>query len=72
MIILGIHAGVTVNQHDPAAALICDGELICHVEEERLVRIKGPRGFLPVESIAACLKEAKIGMREVDLVVLPG
>lgn len=72
MIILGLNAGVTVNQHDPAAALIRDGELICCVEEERLFRIKSPRGFLPIESIYACLKEAKIDMRAVDLVVLPG
>ncbi len=72
MIILGINAGVTVNQHDPAAALVRDGELVCCVEEERLYRIKSPRGFLPIESIAACLKEAKITMKDVDLVVLPG
>ena len=36
MNILGIHGGVTVNQHDAAAALIIDGVLKCCIEEERL------------------------------------
>lgn len=44
MNILGIHGGVTINQHDAGAALIRDGELICCVEEERLLRVKSPRG----------------------------
>ena len=72
MNILGIHGGVSINQHDPAAALICDGKLIASVEEERLVRIKAPRGMLPIESIRACLKEAGIPMDDVDLIALPG
>ncbi|MDK9723653.1 MAG: hypothetical protein OEL88_02110 [Sterolibacteriaceae bacterium MAG5] len=72
MIILGIHGGVTINQHDAGAALIRDGELICFVEEERLLRVKSPRGVLPIESISACLKEAGVSMRDVDCVALPG
>ena len=72
MNILGIHGGVTINQHDAGAALIRDGELVCFVEEERLLRVKSPRGVLPIESIAACLKEARMSMRDIDLVALPG
>lgn len=72
MNILGIHGGVTVNQHDAGAALIRDGELICFVEEERLLRVKSPRGVLPIESISACLKEAGLSMHDIDLVALPG
>ena len=72
MIILGIHGGVTLGQHDPAAALFRDGELIACVEEERLFRIKSPRGMLPIEAIQAVLREAGITMHEVDLVAHPG
>jgi carbamoyltransferase len=70
--ILGIHGGVTINQHNAAAALICDGKLIAHCEEERFLRIKSARGFLPIHSIAACLKEAQIEMKNIDLVISPG
>jgi len=34
MIILGIHGGYTVQQHDAAASLIIDGKLICSVEKD--------------------------------------
>ena len=72
MIILGIHGSVSTTQHDPGAALIQDGKLIAFVEEERLTRVKSPRGTLPIESIAAVLQEAKITMPDVDLVVHAG
>jgi carbamoyltransferase len=72
MIILGVHGGTTIHQHDPAAALIIDGKLICCVEEERLLRVKTATGVLPIYSISACLKEAGIDIRDVDLVTLPG
>ena len=35
MNILGVHGVVTAHQHDPGAALIFDGSLICCVAEER-------------------------------------
>jgi len=72
MNILGIHSGVTLNQHDPGAALISNGKLIAACEEERFVRVKSPRGFLPVYSIRACLKEANLKFSDIDLIVHPG
>lgn len=72
MIILGIHGGVTLGQHDPAAALIVDGELIACVEEERLMRIKTPRGMLPLEAISAVMREAGLSIQDVDIVAHPG
>lgn len=72
MNILGIHSGVTIGQHDPGAALIMNGKIIAVIEEERLVRIKSPRGYLPVRSIAACLKEAGISIHDIDMLVHPG
>lgn len=72
MNILGIHGGFTINQHDPAAALICDGKLVACVEEERLYRTKTPRGVLPIESIKAVLKEASLDIRDIDMIAHPG
>lgn len=72
MNILGIHGGITINQHDAGAALIVDGELISFIEEERLLRVKTPRGVLPIESISRCLKDANLTMKEIDYVALAG
>ena len=72
MNILGIHGGVSLGQHDAAAALIIDGSLVCCVEEERLNRIKNSTGCLPVKSIKACLKEGNLSIRDIDLIVSPG
>lgn len=72
MNILGIHGGFKINQHDPAAALISDGKLLSCIEEERLYRIKTPRGVLPIEAIMAVLKESGIGIEDVDLIAHPG
>lgn len=72
MNILGIHGGFTINQHDPAAALLCDGKLIACVEEERLFRNKTARGILPIESIMAVLKEGGLTIQDIDLIASPG
>tara|TARA_Y100000590_G_scaffold14377_1_gene17296 strand:- start:12319 stop:13932 length:1614 start_codon:yes stop_codon:yes gene_type:complete len=72
MNILGIHGGVTVGQHDAAAALVIDGALVCSIEEERLTRIKTSTGLLPVRSIKACLDDANLSMHDIDLIVTPG
>lgn len=72
MIVLGIHGGVTINQHDPGAALIVDGKVVALCEEERYLRIKSCYGFLPERSIRACLKIAGLRWEEIDLVVAPG
>ena len=72
MNILGIHGGVTVNQHDAGAALVVDGKLVCFVEEERLIRVKTATGTLPVESISACLRESQLTIHDIDLICLSG
>ncbi|MDD5449787.1 MAG: carbamoyltransferase [Candidatus Omnitrophica bacterium] len=65
MIILGINA----YHPDSSACIIKDGRLIAAVEEERFLRIKHWAGF-PKESIRYCLKEAGIGLEEIDYIVL--
>ncbi|CAA7612099.1 carbamoyltransferase C-terminal domain-containing protein [Magnetospirillum sp. UT-4] len=72
MIVLGLHGGVTVNQHEPAAALAINGRIVALCEEERYLRVKSCYGMLPEHSIRACLKMAGIRWEQVDLVVAPG
>jgi carbamoyltransferase len=71
VIVLGINAVF----HDPAAALVIDGETVAAAEEERFSRRKHgktPVPFstweLPEQSMRWCLEEAGIGADEVDAV----
>ncbi len=61
MIVLGINA----FHADSSAALVKDGGLIAAAEEERFRRIKHWAGF-PSQSIAYCLREAGLRLRDVD------
>jgi carbamoyltransferase len=61
MIILGINA----YHGDAAAAIVRDGELIAAAEEERFNRIKHCAGF-PAEAVRYCLREAGVGIEDVD------
>src|SRR3989344_4374958 len=72
MIVLGLHGGVTLNQHDPAAVVVIDGKVVALCEEERYLRIKSAFGYLPYYSILACLRIANIKWEDIDLVVNPG
>jgi len=65
MYILGINA----YHPDSSACLIKDGKLLAAVEEERFLRIKHWAGF-PKESISYCLKEAKIGLGDINYIAL--
>ena len=72
MIILGLHGGITLRQHEPAAALIVDGKVVAVCEEERYLRIKSAYGYLPYYSIQACLTMADIAWEDIQLIVTPG
>ncbi len=64
--------GISGMEHDAAACLVQDGELITAVEEERFSRTKhiGMKmaGGLPYKSIEYCLKEAGISLSNVDYI----
>ena len=71
MIVLGVNAVF----HDPAAALVVDGEIVAAAEEERFSRRKHgkpPVAFstweLPEQSMAWCLEAAGIGPADLDAV----
>jgi carbamoyltransferase len=54
---------------DAAATLLCDGEVVAAVEEERFSRQKHHVGF-PYRSVAYCLAEAGIRLSDVEHVSL--
>lgn len=54
--------------HDPAAAIVKDGELVAAASEERFIRIKWALGRFPENAIRFCLREAGITMDDVDAV----
>ena len=65
--------GINAVYHDPAAALLVDGELVVAVEEERFSRIKhgklpdvdNPHQF-PERSIRFCLEYAGLKAKDID------
>jgi len=61
--------GINAYHPDSSACIVKDGELIAAAEEERFKRIKHWAGF-PQESIKYCLKEARIGIEELDYIAL--
>jgi len=65
MIILGLNA----YHADSSAAILKDGKLIAATEEERFRRIKHWAGF-PSQAIAFCLKEAGVGLDQVDHITI--
>ena len=51
---------------DPAAAVIIDGRIEAHIEEERLRRYKLAAGLFPIKSIEACLRLSGLKLSDVD------
>ena len=67
--------GINAVFHDPAAALVVDGEIVAAAEEERFSRQKhgkDPVPFstweLPVQSMRWCLEQAGLGAEELDAI----
>lgn len=65
MYILGLNA----YHGDASACLVRNGKLVVAAEEERFRRIKHWAGF-PSQAIQYCLKEASIGLEDVDHVAV--
>ncbi len=67
MIVLGLSRDV----HDPASALVVDGEVVAAAEEERFTRVKHAPHTPPVRSARFCLESASLSASDVDLVAYP-
>jgi carbamoyltransferase len=62
--------GINAYHGNASAAIVCDGQLIAAVEEERFNRVKYAAGF-PAAAIRYCLKEAGLTLADVDRVAVP-
>ena len=62
--------GINAYHGNASAAILCDGQLIAAVEEERFNRVKYAAGF-PAAAIRYCLKEAGLTLADVDHVAVP-
>ena len=62
--------GINAYHGNASAALVCDGQLVAAVEEERFNRVKYAAGF-PAAAIRYCLKEAGIALSDIDHVAVP-
>jgi carbamoyltransferase len=62
--------GINAYHADASAALLCDGQLVAAVEEERFNRVKYAAGF-PANALRYCLGEAGLTIGEIDHVAIP-
>ena len=62
--------GLNIGNHDSAAALIKNGELIKFVEQERISRNKMALGEPPIEAILACLKSEAITINDIAAIAV--
>ena len=62
--------GINAYHGNASAAIVCDGQLVAAVEEERFNRVKYAAGF-PVQAIRYCLKEAGLNLADIDHVAVP-
>src|ERR1043166_6176151 len=62
--------GINAYHGNASAAVVCDGQLVAAVEEERFNRVKYAAGF-PAQAIRYCLKEAGLTLSEIDHVAVP-
>ena len=59
--------GISAYYHDSAACLVEDGRIVAAAQEERFTRKKHDAGF-PSRAVEYCLREAGIGVDQLDLV----
>jgi carbamoyltransferase len=62
--------GINAYHGNASAAIVCDGQLVAAVEEERFNRVKYAAGF-PVQAIRYCLQEAGLTLSDIGHVAIP-
>jgi carbamoyltransferase len=62
--------GINAYHANASAALVCDGQLVMAVEEERFNRVKYAAGF-PSNAVRHCLAEAGLTLQDIDHVAIP-
>ena len=62
--------GINAYHGNASAAILCDGQLVAAVEEERFNRVKYAAGF-PAAAVRFCLNEAGLTLADIDHVAVP-
>jgi carbamoyltransferase len=62
--------GINAYHGNASAAIVCQGQLVAAVEEERFNRVKYAAGF-PAQAIRYCLREAGLELKDIDHVAVP-
>ena len=62
--------GINAYHANASAAIVCDGNLVTAVEEERFNRVKYAAGF-PAAAVRYCLAEAGLTLNDIDHVAIP-
>src|SRR5713101_3630539 len=62
--------GINAYHGNASAAIVCDGQLVAAVEEERFNRVKYAAGF-PAAAIRYCLNAAGLTLGEIDHIAVP-
>lgn len=60
--------GLNIGNHDSAAALIKNGEVVKYIEQERISRNKMALGEPPIEATLACLNSEGISIRDISAI----
>ncbi|MFH0986248.1 MAG: carbamoyltransferase N-terminal domain-containing protein [Candidatus Omnitrophota bacterium] len=61
--------GIAAYQFDPAASLVCNGELVAVCEEEKQLQDRRAQAF-PARSIRACLAMRGLSPHDIDAFVI--
>ncbi|MBK7147476.1 MAG: hypothetical protein IPH78_01330 [Bacteroidetes bacterium] len=72
MNILGINGGFRQGYQDVSAVLVCQGEVIAAIEEERLSRVKFSAGKLPYLAIQEVLRIGNLAIQDIQVVAFHG
>ena len=60
--------GLNIGNHDSAAALIKNGEVVKYIEQERISRNKMAQGEPPIEATLACLNSEGITIKDISAI----
>jgi len=62
--------GLNIGNHDSAAALLKNGEIMSYAEQERFSRNKIAEGEYPIDALCYCLKKENISLSDVEAIAL--
>jgi carbamoyltransferase len=62
--------GLNIGNHDSAAALLKNGEVISYAEQERFSRNKIAEGESPIDALYYCLQKENISLGDIEAIAL--